>query len=122
MHGAGGGVDGRRSAHQLSRKTLPLKLGLAHHDLLPDLDQLRIGLRNIDVHTQRVGLRQREQQARTVDQIPHIYIAPRDHPGEGRHNTLEVLQLAQASDIGFGCRQIGLRLRDRAAPLVQILL
>jgi hypothetical protein len=122
LHGAAGGVDGAGGARHLAGEGAAAQFGLRHDGLLPGLDQVRIGLRHVDVHAQRVGLRQQEQRLVAVDQVADVDVAAGDDAGERRHHALEVAQLLQALHVGVGAGQVGLGLREAAAALFQLLL
>ncbi len=92
----------------------------------PGLDQLRIRLRHVDVDAQRVGLRQHEQRGRLPPpasiRSPTSTLRRVMTPANGATTRLKPCELAQALHVGVGRGQVGARLREAAAPLVELLL
>ena len=72
------------------------------------MDRGNVGLRNRNVHAQRIGLRQVEHllgggaAVARIDQRADVHIALRDDPGEWSVHVLEGFQVLETLDVGLG--------------------
>ena len=115
LHGASSGIDRARRAGDRPLDIPGRHAPAAHGDRIAHLDLPRINLRNINIQTQRIDLRDGEQcltraAIACIDQVADIDAAARHHAVERRNHLVEVLQVAQSRGVRLGRGEIRLRL------------